>query len=181
MDQSYVNVGVAVLVAAVFGIIGMQVATEADFDTVYTVDNDSEWNAGTLNGLQVSNGALLLNDTATTGDYTSETISNSTDRVEVYASVDDPDNSSVSLTVGGTTYELNDGRNAFNLDSTLSSYTFTLDYSRDATSVTSPEVSLYEAQSGEGGLLTLIATAAFALLLLMSVLRLRHSLQRNGM
>jgi len=179
MDTGYVNVGVAVLVAAVFGVIGMQVATEADFDTVYSVETDSDWDAGTLNSVNVSNGAVLLDDTATSGDYTSATVSNSTDRVQVYASVDDPDNSSVSLTVDGTTYELNDGSNVFNLDNTVSSYTFTLDFSRDADTVTSPEVSLYEAQSGEGGLLTLIATASFALLLLLSVLKLRHRLGRT--
>lgn len=179
--EGYAQVGVAVIVAVIFGIIGMQVAVEADYNSVYTLDNNTEWNTGTLTGVQVSNGEVLLASGNTTGTYTSTTISNETNRIEVYATVPDPDNSSVSLSVGGNTYDLVDGRNAFKLDSSVTSYTFDLSFDRDSTSVTSPAVQRYEAQFGEDGLLTLIATAAFALLLLLSALKLRHRMRNGGM
>lgn len=169
-----IEVGVAVVVAAIFAVIGMQVATSADYNDVYTVDSDSEWNEGTLTSVNVSNGEVLLDSTSASGSYESATFSNETNRFSVYADVPDADNSSVTLSVGGNTYDLSDGRNTVSLDTSVTSYSFTLDFSRDADTVESPSVSSVTAQYGESGMMTLIATAAFALLVLLAVLQLRN-------
>lgn len=171
--ERYVNAGVALVVAVIMAIVGTSVAATADYDQVYAVDTQSEWDNGTFTSTtSFADGYVALNGTATTGTYDSVTISNETNRVEVYADIESPDNSSVSMDLGTETYNLSDGRNVFSLDSSVTDYSFTLNFDRDADTVTSPEVHTYQAYFGEDGLTSLIAGAAFALLILFGVMSL---------
>lgn len=174
-SQKYINGGVALVVAVIFAIVGTQAVADSNFDDVLTLDSQSEWNSyeGTATATEVTSGGVVqLQSGNTSGSWTSSSISNATNRVSVYANVDQPDNSSVNITVGGTTYELEDGTNNFELGSNLTGgYTFTLDFERDSTSVTSPNVDYYQAQQGSSDdLMTIIVAAAFGLLLLFVVL-----------
>lgn len=177
--EDYVNAGVAVLIAVVFALIGTTVVTQSNYDTVLQLDSQTEWQnyAGTATNTEVnSDGDVRLQTGDTSGSWVSSSISNATNRVVTYVDLPDSDNQSVNLTVDETTYELEDGQNAFELGSDESSYTFTLDFERDSTSVTRAEVDYYTAQQGSSdGLLGIIASAAFALLALFAVLKLAQN------
>lgn len=173
--NTVVTGGVGLLVAFIFAIVGVQAATQASFDSTLALDNQSELEEGTLTNLVVEtvNGEdqVVLNGTATTGSYASATYSNTVDRHVFYVDITDSDNSSLSVSTGGNTYELEDGRNVVELDSTVTSdYSFTVDFSRDADTVESPEFKRYEAQEQTSSLLPLLASGGFAILLLGAVL-----------
>lgn len=176
--QRYINGGVALVVAVVLAIVGSTAVTDSNYDNVLTLDSQSEWNnyEGTATDTVVtSGGAVELAGDNTSGSWTSSSISNATNRVSVYAEIPDSDNSTANITVDGTTYELQDGNNAFKLGSNLTGgYTFTLDFERDSTSISTPSVGTYTAQQGSSdGLMSILVSAAFGLLLLFAVLQVR--------
>lgn len=167
-----VMAGVSIVLAVVFGIVGVGVLDSAQLDEEFRLDTETEWNnyAQALNGVNVTaDGVVQLSAANVSGSYDSITLdANESDsnRYHVYASVPEPENSTVSLVVGGTTYDLQDGINKVDVTAADS---FQLDFQRDATSVESPSVDTVSALSGanEGGLLRLVGVAAFGLLILL--------------
>lgn len=182
--EDAINTGIAVVIAIVLALVGTTAVTQSNYDTVLTLDSETEWNnyVGTATTTEVtSDGYVRLQSGNTTGSWESSTISNATNRVVTYVDLPQADNQSVNLTVGSETFELEDGRNTFDLSSNLSSYTITYDFERDSTSVTRSEVDYYLAQQGESdGLLSLIAGAAFALLVLLAVFELMQRRRAGG-
>lgn len=171
-----VMAGVSVVLAAVLAVVGVGVIDSANLTTEFSLDTQSEWNnyAASLNGVVVtSNGNVELDTGNTSGTYQSVALdaneSNSS-FYNVYTNVPEPDNSSVSLVVDGNTYELDDGKNKVELDSQGSS--FSLEFQRDSTSVSTPQVDKLVGLSGsKSGLLRLVGLASFGLLLLLVLLQ----------
>lgn len=165
------KVGVAVILAVVFAMIGMGVLVSSELTTVLDVDSQSEWqNNGTLNGLvATSSGELELDSSNTSGNYVYDTFDNQSDvtRASVYVDIPEPDNSSVTLVVDSSSYELSDGTN--NVDVSGGS-SYELQFQRDSTNITSPSVASSVFRAGEtGSILWLVGTAAFGLLILLVV------------
>lgn len=170
-----VNAGVALVVGLILASVGVGVLDSSTFTQEFEVDNNTEWTnyGSSLSGVQVNGSYLVLEDANTSGTYTSVTLdSNESDssRYEVLTNVPDADNSSVTLTVSGNDYTLEDGFNTVDLDSKGDSFELTLE--RDATSVSSPEVDYVRGLSGEtGSILRLVGLASFGLLLLLGLLQ----------
>lgn len=172
-----VMTGVAVVVAAVLGVVGVGILDSTGLEQQFQTSNESEWNtyASNTNDVVVnSNGYLALNDTsgATYGNYDSVTLNSnesSSERYVVDVSLPNETSNEVRLQVGtGTEYDLVDGRNKLDV-TPADSYTFELE--RNASGDESPRVESLTAytQDDSGSLLRLVGTAGFGLLLLLVV------------
>jgi len=166
-----VAAGVSVVLVVVFALVGVGVLDSAELTNVLTVDSQAEWqNNGTLTNLTATaGGELQLAGDNLTGDYVSNNFANASDATiySVRTSIPEPGNSSVTLTVDGTDYDLSSGSNRV---SVTGGSNFELSYERDGVNVTSPSVDSVSVLAGDtGSLLRLVALAAFGLLLLLVV------------
>lgn len=171
-----IQMGVSLVVAMVLAVVGVGILDGHNLTQEFEIDTESEWNdySSTLTNVEVTaEGEVQLSSASNTGTYDSVVLdSNESDstRYNVYASVPEPENSSVSLLVNGNTYDVEDGLNKFDLESGASE--FDLEFNRDADTVESPSVTTLVGLSGDtGGLLRLVGTAAFGLLVLMTVVQ----------
>lgn len=175
-----VAAGLSVVLVAVFAIVGTGMIESSNTTTVLSVDSTAEWENGTLTNLTADNGLLNLSSGETSGTYDSVTFDTNHSPVTDYsisADIPDPDNSSVTLVVNSNNYDLEDGLNEVDVSDHDS---FTLEYSRDSTSVESPEVDSVRALNvADSGLLGLIGGSAFGLLLILALLQ--HFGGRLGM
>lgn len=164
--------GVALVVVVILATGAVSMANDYDYTETFSIDNETEWNnnANTLTGVVVNaDGYVMLDSGNTSGTYSSVSISENATRWTVDVSLPDADNSSVSLTVDGSTYDLTDGANEVTVDNEVSSYQFDLDFSRDSTSVTSPQVNSVTSYTGEESFNSQLIYFAFAILMIMVV------------
>jgi len=182
--DTVVSIGVGIVVVVVLALAGTSVMSQATQTEVLSIDNSTEWNnyANTLTGVQVNGSYIELQPANTTGTYDSVTLTGNESNGTIYeieAEVPSPDNSTVNFTANGETTTLEDGANTVEFNSSVSNFTF--DFERDSTSVSTPRVDYVTGSStdGDGGILGLVSSAAFAILLLL--LLVKGFQEREGM
>lgn len=177
--QKAITGGVSLVVVAILAIVGTQMVTQSALTEEFAINSETEWNnyQSTIDtGLEVTtDGFLQFTDstTETTGVYTASLDTNESDanQYTVLANIPDSDNSSVTVSKGGTTYNVEDGTNRLDVGT---GSTFDVTLNRDSDTVSSPQVDSVQGFSGDTGLLGLISGLAFGLLMLLSLFKVMN-------
>lgn len=187
--QKTLMTGVALIVAVLFGIVGMQVLAPANVNTVIDADTNAEWNAfiedTNSDGTTISANYVIENDEFsiaqdnTSGYIYSQNLTDeqlTPENVTVDATLPDADNSSITLAFTDesglntvNTVQLTSGENEVAIPDGTERISLSL--TRDAATIESPSVQSIFAQYTETSLLYLVGGAAFGLLVLMMVVQ----------
>lgn len=139
-------------------------------ERVFSVSSDSQFTEGTLTNLTASDG-LKLESAETSGTYVShiyETTGTDWNDSVIQATISNPTNSSVTATVefsndgfssvaDSTQETLSDGSNSIDLSAySYSDVRVQLDFSREDTGTTTPEVNSFEVTGTSGGTSSLL-------------------------
>lgn len=170
--------GISLVIVAVFAIVGVGVLDSAGTTQEFNIDNQTALNdyAGTLSDVNVtSNGYVNMSSYATSGTYTSVTLSGNETNVTTYdvtTNIPNASESNITLVVAGNSYELVDGYNSVSLDAEGDS--FELQFNRTSTSIETPQVDSIQGYraTGANGILGTVGVAAFGLLMLLVVVQL---------
>lgn len=173
--QFAIQTGIGLVIAVIFAIVTTGMVNGATYDALDTFDNDTEWQEGVLTSTQVTDTGdaayVELSGTNLTGSWVSQSLSlTDADRIVSQVSISDVDNSSVQQTVayvdGSTnTVSLEDGENVVSLADNKDLNGITYEFSRDADSVTSPQVDSGVIEDNTDSLMTTLTGLAFVLLL----------------
>lgn len=180
-----VQTGVAILLAAVFAVVGVSVVDSGSFEEVWDVSNQSEWEEGSFTDQQGDSADyvevqsdsededyITLSSGETTGGYESEDLDEDADQVEFDTEISEPDNSTLDYYVLNTDGDevsegdLEDGENTVEFDDTEQVESVQLFFDRDDDTIDSPRVYSHTGLLSEDTLLPLLAGLAFTLLLL---------------
>lgn len=175
MRDQLIQSGIGLVFAVVLAIIAVGLAGDVQYDNQFTIDSEEDWNDYWENSdsteLTVNtDGYIEIADEETTGTYESIKLDENESDSTVYkieTEIAESDNSSAEFTTaGGTDYELEDGANTVELDSSTDSFNITLD--RDSADTTSPQVHTVEGltDSDSQFLATLMMMMAAVFLLL---------------